>query len=196
MTRDEAIAEVYKHCDLQQRLASLPPSAKVRGVFFRSIDRVLGQAGLLPRFELLFPNRPSSVPWYPFSEFLTQVAVGGAMLAGAEQVQHGMYEIGRRNAIAVAESLFGRALLRLLSPNPRNLLMQGMAARRQGFNVGTWELTFPSDRSAVMTMKEEYLYMDSYLLGAAYGTFETINVPVKVECVLDDPYNGRHFLSW
>lgn len=196
VTRDEAIEAVCQHCDLRQRLQALPPSAKIRGAFFRSIERVLESAGHGAQFEAMFPSRPTSVLWYPISEFLVQLTVGAAMLSGAEHVHEGMSEIGRRNAVEVSSTLFGRALLRILSRDPRKLLMQGAAVRRQCNNVGTWELTFPDARSAILVAKEEYLYFGSYLLGAAYGTFETIDLPVKIECVLDDPYNGRHVLRW
>ena len=30
----------------------------------------------------------------------------------------------------------------------------------------------------------------------AVQTFETLGLPVKIECVMDDPYNGRHELTW
>jgi len=196
VTREEAIEEVYRHCDLRQRLAAVPPSAKMRGAFFHSIDRVLGSAGLGPRFEAMFPRRPSSVLWYPMSEFLVQLTVGASMLSGFENVHEGMSEIGRRNAVVVSSSLFGRALLRILSRDPKKLLMQGAAVRRQCNNVGVWDLSFPEPGQAVLVAREEYLYFDSYLLGAAYGTFDTLGLPVRIECVMDDPYNGRHALSW
>lgn len=192
----QSIEEVSRHCDLKQRLSAIPPSAKIRGAFFRSIERGLGSASLDPRFEAMFPVRPSSILWYPMSDFLVQLTVGAAMLSGAEHVHQGMSEIGRRNAVAVSETLFGRALLRLLSRDPRKLLMQGAAIRRQCNSAGSWELSFPDDHSAIMVMREEYLYMDSYLLGAAHGTFETLGVPVRIECVLEDRYNGRHLLHW
>jgi uncharacterized protein (TIGR02265 family) len=196
VTRQEAVEAVSAHCDLRQRLATVPPSAKMRGAFFRSIERVLASAGHGERFEALFPDRPSSVLWYPMSEFLQQLTVGASMLSGAENVHHGMSEIGRRNAVEVSSTLFGRALLRLLSRDPRKLLMQGAAVRRQCNNVGSWELSFPEPRKAVVIAKEEYLYFESYLLGAAYGTFETLALPVHIECVMNDPYSGRHVLTW
>jgi hypothetical protein len=45
-------------------------------------------------------------------------------------------------------------------------------------------------------MAEEYLYIESYLLGAAQGTFEAVDVPVRAEVVLQDRFNGRHILRW
>lgn len=196
VTREQALEAIAPHCDFKQRLAAMPPSAKIRGAFFHSIDRVLTAAGHFEPFEAMFPSRATSVLWYPMSDFLEQLLIGGSMLTGPERVHEGMLEIGRRNAVEVSSSLFGRALLRLLSRDPRKLLMQGAAVRRQCNNVGVWELTFPDERSALVVAKEEYLYFDSYLLGAAYGTFDTLDLPVKIECVMDDPYNGRHILRW
>jgi hypothetical protein len=47
-----------------------------------------------------------------------------------------------------------------------------------------------------MTMTEEYLPIESYMLGAAQGTFEAVGIPVKTEAVLEDRFNGRHVLRW
>jgi len=87
-------------------------------------------------------------------------------------------------------------MLRLLSRDPRKLLQQGVAARRQSYNYGQWELSFPSDRSAVMSMTEEYAYIESYLLGAAKGTFDAISLSLQAEVVLEDRFRGRHVLAW
>jgi uncharacterized protein (TIGR02265 family) len=107
-----------------------------------------------------------------------------------------MFEIGRRNALAFAESLLGRVLLRFLDRDPKRLLRQAIAGRRQSYSYGHWELEFTGEREAVVTMTEEYLYIDSYLMGAAQGTFEAVGVPVRTECVLRDRFNGRHLLQW
>jgi uncharacterized protein (TIGR02265 family) len=190
------IATLCRHCDLADRLALLPPSAKVRGLYFRSIQQVLAHAGRLDRFEALFPERFAAVLWHPAAEFLVRLAVGGAVLAGPENVHQGMYEIGRRNAVAFAESLLGRTMLRLLDRDPKRLLRQAIAGRRQSYNYGHWELEFPAERRAVVTMAEEYLFIDSYLLGAAQGTFDAVGVPVRAEVVLRDRFNGQHLLQW
>jgi uncharacterized protein (TIGR02265 family) len=174
----------------------MPPSAKGRGLYFRSIEVVLERAGKLERYRALFPERFAAVRWYPTHQFLTRLAVGGALLTEPARVHEGMFEIGRQNALAFAESLLGRTLLRLLSRDPKRLLQQGVAARRQSCSVGRWALTFPDERTAVMTMTEEYIYIESYMLGAAQGTFDAVGIPVKTEVVLEDRFNGRHVLRW
>jgi uncharacterized protein (TIGR02265 family) len=194
--RSEIIRELCRCCDVMERLPLVPPSAKVRGVFFGTINRVLAKAGCLERFEALFPQRPAVVLWHPEAEYLVRLAAGGAILAGPERVHEGMFEIGRGNAVSFAESLVGRALLRLLDRDPLRLLKQGIAGRRQGYTSGHWELEFRGEREAVVTMTEEYAYIESHLLGSAQGTFDAVGVPVRIECILRDRFNGTHILRW
>jgi uncharacterized protein (TIGR02265 family) len=194
--RQHAVDEVSRHCDLAERLTFVPPSAKVRGLYFRNIENVLTRAGKIDGYRELFPETFAAIVWYPTSEFLVRLAVGASLLISAERVHEGMFEIGRRNAVGFSESLLGRTLLRLLSRDPHKLLQQGAAARRQSCSAGSWQLSFPAERTAVITMVEEYLYIESYLLGAAQGTFDAISVPVRTEVVLEDRFNGRHILIW
>jgi len=191
-----AIEEVARYCDLLERLPLIPPSAQVRGLYFRSVESVLAEAGLLERYHALFPERRSALGWHPTSEFLEQLAVAAGILSGPPQVAAGMFEIGRRNARAFAESLLGRTLMRFLARDPRKLLQQAIAGRRQSARPSRWELSFPAEHTAVMSMVEEYMYLDSYYLGAAHGTFETVGVPVRIECVLEDRFCGRHVITW
>jgi len=194
--RRYAIDQVSEHCDLSERLKVLPPSSSSRGLFFRSIENVLGRAGKMERFEALFPERISGLRWYPTSEFLIRLTVGAALLQGPEHVHAGMFEIGRHNVSAVMNSLLGKMMLRFLARDPRKLLQQGAAGRRQTCNFGRWELTFPDDDSAIVSMTEEYLYIESYMLGAARGTFDAVGVPVSVQATLTDRFTGTHTLRW
>jgi uncharacterized protein (TIGR02265 family) len=194
--RNEVIAEVSQYCDLAERLALVPPSAKVRGLYFRSIERAVAAAGHQARFDALFPDRVAAVLWHPAAEFLPRLAVGGALLRGPARVHEGMFEIGRGNAIAFAESLVGRMLLRILDRDPRRLLRQAIAGRRQSYSFGRWDLELVGDRQAIVSMSEEYLYLESYLRGAAQGTFDAVGMPVRIEVVLHDRFNGQHVLRW
>jgi len=194
--RERLLEEVCQHCDLRERLAVMPPSAKSRGLYFRSIETVLERANLGRRYHDLFPEHFAASMWHPSAEFLVRLAVGASLLTSAEHVHEGMFEIGRRNAVAFAESLLGRVMLRLLSRDPHKLLKQAVAGRRQSASFGTWEVTFPTNRSAVISMQQEYMYIESYLLGAAKGTFDAIALPVKTEVVLQDRFTGQHILHW
>ena len=194
--RRAAVEAVAQHCDVLDRIELVPPSAQMRGLYFRSIERVLSASGKLGPYRALFAAPGPALGWQPMREFLLRLAVAGGILAGPANVSRGMFEIGRGNAAAFAESLIGRTLLRFLSHDPRNVLQQALAGRRQSARPSRWQLSFPSERSAEMSMIEEYAYLDSYLLGAAYGTFAVIGLPVQIECVLENRFCGKHIFHW
>lgn len=196
LSLDQALDELARHCDVRERLALVPPSAKLRGYYCRSIESALREAGRLRRFQQLFPRELGSLEWAPASQLLTRIVVGGALLHGVEQVHRGMFDIGRRNAFEFARTLLGRVLMRLLSRDPQKLLLQGVAARRQTCSYGSMRVEFPEARSAIVHVDEEYLYLDSYLLGAAHGTFAAIELEVDARCEVDTKFSGRHLLHW
>jgi uncharacterized protein (TIGR02265 family) len=193
---DDAMVEVARHCDIRERLSVVPPSATVRGVYFRSIESALKEAGAIKRYQELFPLQLGTFQWHPCGELLRRLVVAGALLRGPLHVHDGMFEIGRHNALEFARSLLGRMLLRLLSRDPKKLLLQGIAARRQTCGYGNWQVTFPEERLAIVTMVEEYLYLDTYSMGSAIGTFEAIGLALDARCELDTKFNGRHILRW
>jgi uncharacterized protein (TIGR02265 family) len=194
--RAALLHELGRYCDIAERLPLIPPSAKVRGVYGRSIDAAVEEAGKLDQFRHMFPKNMAPLTWHPLSELMIRVAVAGALLAGPARVHDGMQEVGRRNALEVARSLLGRMIIRLLSSDPRKLLLQGVAARRQTCSYGSWQVSFPDERTAVMTMVEEYGYMESHLMGAARGTFDAVGLSVDATTILDDRFHGRHVLRW
>jgi uncharacterized protein (TIGR02265 family) len=194
--REAAIEEVSQFCDLRERLLLVPPSAVIRGQYFRAIEAALTATGKAARYRALFPERHAALRWYPMHDFLQQLAVGAALLRSPERVHDGMFQLGRGNAKTFSESVLGRLMLRLLSREPERVLRQALAGRRQSSKPARWELSFPEERTAVMALIEEYGYIESYMFGAAHGTFEMVGVPVRIECVLEDRFTGKHIFRW
>lgn len=188
--------QLLAHCDLEERLRSVPASAQLRGLYFKNTIAVLKKAELLNEYSEIYPESYSAIRWYPVSDFLERLAVAGALLQGPENVEAGMRAIGRHNAVAFAQSLLGQTMLKILSRDPQKILKQACAGRRQSCRYGRWEVEFPSPGSAVMHMYEEYLWMDSYVLGAAEGTLDGTGVEFEVHLELDSPFQGRHLLNW
>jgi uncharacterized protein (TIGR02265 family) len=196
MLLDPRIAALVAHTDLEERLRLVPPSASLRGLYFRNTVAVLRSAGLLSQYQQFYPENHSAVRFYPIADFLERAAVAAALLRGPESVGEGLREIGRRNVLAFSESLIGRTALRLLAPDPVTLLRQACAGRRQSCRYGRWEVTFPEPGMAVMHMFEEYLWIESNVLGAAEGTLEAIGRKVHIDVELDSKFKGRHILRW
>jgi uncharacterized protein (TIGR02265 family) len=166
-------------------------------MYLRSVQDALERAGLGIEYRALCGvHRFSALRFYPTGEYLTHLAAGGALLKGPERVHEGIFEISRSNAAMIADSLVGRTLIRALARDPQRLLRQGAAAHRQTARYSQWTLHFPGPREAVMEMRNEMVWIESALLGAAHGTMEAAAIDAKFRCELRDPYNGVHYISW
>lgn len=192
---ERALDLVGAHCDLEQRLRDIPPSARVRGLWVRSFENALIRKGAFGNYLEMFGDRASAVGWHACADVVARLAVAGALYASPAETKAGMRALARAQAVAFSESVLGRALIRLLSPDPVRVLQQGAAARRQTCNYGRWEHEFGPNR-ALVHCHDEYCWLDSQVLGSAEGTFETIGVEAKLELRLRDPYSGVIDITW
>lgn len=193
---DQRVRALVAHCDVEERVRTVPASALYRGLYFKNIVTVLKEANVFERYDEIYPESYSAVRWYSLAAYMERLAVAGALLKGAENVHEGMREIGHHNATSFAESLLGRTMLRFLARDPMKLLRQACAGRRQSCTYGRWEVRFPEPQMAVMEMFEEYLWMESHAVGAAEGTFESIGLKATIEVQLDSALQGRHLIRW
>jgi uncharacterized protein (TIGR02265 family) len=193
---ERALDLVGAHCDLEQRLRDIPPSARARGVWVRNFEHTLEREGTLGRYLAICGHRASVIRWYPLDEVVARLAVAGAIHASPRDVKQGMRTLARDQAVLFGESLLGRAMLRVLSRDPVRLLQQGAAARRQTTNYGRWEWDFSQPRRAVVRHREEYAWLDSQVIGSAEGTLGSIGVEARFALVMSDPYNGVMTITW
>jgi uncharacterized protein (TIGR02265 family) len=194
---DPALALVASHCDIVERLEVIPPSACVRGLYFRNVEAQVERHGRMIEYRRYFPrDRYSSLPYYPVADYLLRIACAGAIITTPENVHKGMHEIARGNATTFAESLLGRAMLRLLSRDPVRLTEQGLAARRQSFTYGHWEIVHHGDRAIEMVYRDEYWWIESVVAGAAQGTFQSCGLHPELETKLDNRFNGSTYIRW
>jgi uncharacterized protein (TIGR02265 family) len=194
---DRAIAFVAPHCDIVDRLAVVPPSARIRGLYFQSIRSEIEKRNKRSEYAEYFPHdHYSAFPFYPLSELLVRLACAGALVAGPRDVHEGMRLVAKANARAFVDSLLGRLMLRMLSRDPVRLTEQGLAARRQSTTYGHWEIQKNSEREIAMVYRNEYWWIESALAGAAQGTFEGCGVNVEIETTLIDRFNGSTHIRW
>jgi uncharacterized protein (TIGR02265 family) len=194
---DRAIELVAPYCDIVERLALVPPSAQLRGLWIKNIERQVAEHGQMSVYREYFPNdRYGQLPWYPISEFLVRLACSGALVTEPKRVHEGMFIVNKGNAGAFINSLLGRVMLRVLSHDPVRLLEQGLAARRQSFSYGRWELVRLGDRAIEVTHRDEYWWIESGVAGAARGTFEACGIEAEIETKLLDRFNGSTICRW
>ena len=193
----ETLDWVAPYCDLEARLQRIPPSAQVRGIWASILDRQIQERGLFERYRELLPlGKASALGFHPAGDFCVRAAVAGALVAGPENLHAGMLEITRDNSRRFAASLLGKTLVRLLAKDPKRLAQQAIASRRQTCNYGAWELRSTTENEVRIYLREEYIWIESYLLGAAMGTFEALGDHVQVTAELEDPFHGYHVIRW
>jgi uncharacterized protein (TIGR02265 family) len=196
MVFESALDFVGAYCDLEKRLVDIPPAARARGIWVRTFEAEIDKVGQLERYLRIFPSRASTLGWLPCSEAVARVAVCGALYASPSDVHAGMRRIGQVQPLRFSESLLGRSLIRLLSPDPVRVLQQGAAARRQTCNYGQWDYDFSQPRRATVRHRDEYGWLESQVLGSAEGTLQAIGVNATVELTLEDAYNGVVDIRW
>jgi uncharacterized protein (TIGR02265 family) len=192
-----ALEYVAPHCDIKARLAALPLDACVRGVAFRSIVAALEQADKLAAYVTCFgPLRYESLAFYPLAEYLVRLASGAAVLRSRAELYLGMGAISRLNASEMSRSVLGQTLIHALASDPRSLLEQGIAMRRQTCNYGRWELVHHAPRHLEMRYCDEYVWIEQAWTFAALGTFDACRIKPRITTHLDTPYSGSHHFEW
>lgn len=194
---DRAVELVAPYCDIAERLEAVPPSAKVRGLYMKSLESVVQRAGRAQLYLQYFRNeRWSPVRMYPLRDYMIRLAVAGASLCSPERVHDGMRDVWRTNATTFASSLLGKTMLRLLSHDPVRLTEQGLAARRQTYQYGHWEIVHHRPRSIEMVYREEYIWIESAIAGGAIGAFESCGIEANLETKLINRFDGSTLISW
>jgi hypothetical protein len=107
-----------------------------------------------------------------------------------------MREIARGNAASFVQSLLGRTLIRLLSNDPAKLTEQGLAARRQTHRYGRWSLIRHAPRVLEVVYEDEFLWIESVVVGSAEGTYVGCAFPVHQEHTLRSRFSGSTIHSW
>jgi uncharacterized protein (TIGR02265 family) len=195
--QSRAVELLAPYCDIADRLEAVPPSARVRGLYLKSLEGVVQRAGKSDLYQRHFAGeRWSPVRMYPLRDYMTRLAMAGASLRGVENVHAGMHDIWRTNATTFATSLLGRAMLRLLSNDPVRLTEQGLAARRQTYQYGHWSIVRHGTHSIEMVYREEYIWIESAIAGGAVGAFESCGIQARFETKLINRFDGSTLISW
>jgi uncharacterized protein (TIGR02265 family) len=185
------------HCDLVERLRAIPSDAQIRGVYMKGVVTEMEKRGLLPTFLESFPDpQVSSISFYPLGDYLMRMAYAGALIASPEGIHDGIKEASKIFAVSFGRSLLGKTLIRALSKDPTRLLQQGMVGKRQTCSYGKWTLVQHATNKAEVVLEQEYVWIESCVLGSFLGTFEFSGVNPEIELKLKDRFNGSLTFSW
>lgn len=194
---DRARAYAEPHCDLEARLRVVPEQAQVRGILFFSIAQALADAEKLDAYAERFGQlHYESLSFYPLREYMVRLSSAAAFLTSTQRLYEGIRAISRRNAREMAASLLGQALLHGLASDPRSLLEQGLAMRRQTMDYGRWELVVHGPRKLEMRYVDEFVWLEHAMHAAAEGTFEACSIKPEIRTELRGPYAGSAHFRW
>jgi hypothetical protein len=87
-------------------------------------------------------------------------------------------------------------MLRFLAHDPVRLTEQGLAARRQTFQYGSWSIVHHGPRAIEMVYREEYIWIESAIAGGAIGAFEACGIQTKLETKLINRFDGSTLITW
>lgn len=192
-----ALDFVAPYCDIRERLLDVPPTAQVRGVYFRSVGQALSAAGKQDSYEQQFGSLSrDSIAFYPLADYLVFLASASAVLSSPERLYEGMAEIAHSNARFVSASLLGQSLIHALASDPLSLLEQGLAMRRQMLAYGRWELLHHGPRDLEMCYFDEYVWIEQAHAHAAAGTFDACRIKPHMTTTLLTPYSGSTRFQW
>jgi uncharacterized protein (TIGR02265 family) len=192
-----ALEFVAPYCDLGERLRDVPGTAVVRGVMFDAVKSALQDADKLDAYCAMFgPLQYQSLTLYPLGEYMLRLASAGAVLLSPARVYEGIGLISHLSARELARGLLGKTLIHALASDPRSLLEQGLAMRRQVLRYGRWEMVHQGPRDIEVFYTDELVWIEASHHEAAKGTFDACNIKPNIVTTLTGPYSGSTRFQW
>jgi uncharacterized protein (TIGR02265 family) len=165
--------------DLRERLARMPATATVRGLFFNDLFAQFPKAKVhaqRPRY-LTFSN-------YPFAEWCQVLTESALSCFPGSTPREGVRRIGRRALPALADSHAGKVLFAMAGNDPLSTLRVSSKAFALAQSVGSCTVTSIEPGVAVMQIREAWDYPDAYYVGVYEGVFDVFHLIGDVQvCV-------------
>lgn len=147
--------------DLEERITAATPLDTVRGLFFNAIFSTVREHrgdGSARATDPLGRGSRAAFLSYPVVDFLRIAWNAADVLEGVYgDTGQAFYEMGRRSAQNVFESLWGRTLLSLAGGAEHGLAAQIGAGYRGAVSYGERSLEWTGPRSCVITFTRDFL---------------------------------------
>ena len=187
--------EAFDAVGLHERLAQVPSTACIRGVFFDMIDTALSRHGLtsLPSWRAQQEKR-RLFQLYPIHDYLRTFVTASALI-NADPIE-GMKDIYLDGARHFASTWFGRALHQFFRPDPTPALGWIARSHEHFVNYGRWRMELRRPGHVVLHMFDEYLWIEGAHVGGCQGLLLACGVQGSVTAELDGPFDGRLDIRW
>jgi uncharacterized protein (TIGR02265 family) len=190
------LAHSSSQLDLEQRLRDLPPTAMVRGVFFRMLREETEKRGISNVGDLRTLLKAKDMwHFYPARELMIAYATAASMIN--PDPNEGLRTIFFGMAPSYAGTWYGQLLRKFLgTPDLARALRYVERARERVSNYSTWRLETLGPGHAVLHMFDEYFWIESAQRGGCEGLLDACEVSGKVRAELDSPYSGALDILW
>lgn len=188
----------YAALGLEQRLKETPPTAHVRGVFFR-----LAEQALETRSKDLLATWRAEVGarhrWpfklYPTRDCIREQALAAVLLRPDDpgEAIREMWVASPRFSRLLRADRFVRYLT---GSEPTRALAWLERNRDMMCDYGGWRVDITGPTSATFHYLGEYVWIEHAHRGGVEGTLSRCGVTPTITPDLDTPYNGRLLIQW
>lgn len=171
----------------------VPPYATIKGMFLTNL------LGIADRASTALSQRPT--PYfafrdYPLVEQVRLIPEIAASLFSDVPLRRGILQLGRLVCPAFAGSLPGRVLFSAVGTDLSMLIRVGSKAYTIASNVGRLEILERAERSARVSMRDMFDYVDCYQVGILEGALMMLGHQPTIRLRLESSTSAEIQLNW
>jgi uncharacterized protein (TIGR02265 family) len=192
------LGEGFQRLEVERRVADTPPTAHVRGLFFRLAEQAVSErsAELLATWRAASGAR-SRWPFklYSTREFIREQAVAAVLLDPADpgaELRKMWSSTPKFSSVIRAEGF----IRYLTGRSPERALAWLGQNRKMMCDYGAWRVELEGNKQAVFHYEDEYTWIGHAHLGGVEGTLRRCGVTPVVTVDLDSAYCGRLLIRW
>lgn len=185
--------------DVAAHLASLPPNATSKGMFFTALlergapavsrEALLARAGLAPQRYVPFGD-------YSMADNMRLTVALAGVLYPRLSLGQGLRTLGATAFDTFLGSHLGRVLLGALDPDPATILRLAPRVYRALFNFGRMEVQQLEPRRVRVTVADLPIFVETFQVGSVEGMFRHTRHEGEVALALDSLGSGQLELRW
>lgn len=171
--------EAAQHCDIHERLLSIRPDQRARGVWFKMLRDEVSRRGavFLHKYDVECGRHEAvTFKMYPLEDYLRRLVIAGALIASPPCVHDGVRDLHRESVRYFTKSILGRLIISIVRPSPHDLLKQIERSRPHVASYGTFRYERRGPRAAAMHLHDEPVYIESAQLGSMLSTLDACGV--------------------
>jgi uncharacterized protein (TIGR02265 family) len=171
----------------------VPPYATIKGMFLTNLLGIAGsaQATLSTRATEYFAFRD-----YPLVEQVRLIPEIAESVFPDLPLRRGILHLGRLVCPAFAASLLGRVLFSAVGTDLSMLIRAGSKAYTISSNVGRVEILERAERSAQLSMRDMFDYVDCYQIGVLEGALMMLGYRPTIGLSMESSTCAEIQLSW